>query len=132
MAADVTTAAVVVGSSQQAPVLASAGLTALLIGWLGPLGADVMMVVLSALAGCFIALTSINGLSTKKAIMFLCFSVLLSLVLSWAVTSFIGLSSPYAASMVALLIGYGTGTNRLSGILGGVLNKVEKNIEEKK
>lgn len=132
MAADVTTAAVVVGSSQQAPVFASAGLTALLIGWIGPLGADVMMVVLSALAGCFIALTSINGLSTKKAIMFLCFSVLLSLVLSWAVTSFMGLSSPYAASMVALLIGYGTGTNRLNSLFSGIFNRVEKDIEGKK
>ena len=46
--------------STTATVAVSFGLTALLTGWVGEVGAEVMMVILSAIAG------SITSLSSKK------------------------------------------------------------------
>ena len=59
----------------------SVGLSAFLIGWLGQVGADVMMIILSAIAGCSIALTG----QTKRyseSLIFILKGVLLALVLA--------------------------------------------------
>jgi hypothetical protein len=109
----------------------STGFLALLIGQFGEIGADVMMVILAALAGCFVALSSIHEKSTTRIAMRLSMSLLLSLIFSWAATSALStvipfLHTPYTASMVALLIGYATGSDRISKIVGGALSKVEE------
>lgn len=109
----------------------STGFLALLIGWFGEIGADVMMVVLAALAGCFIALSNIQEKSLSRISMRLAMSLLLALVFSWAATSALStiipfLHTPYTSSMVALLIGYATGSDRISKIVGGALSKVEE------
>jgi hypothetical protein len=116
----------------------STGFLALLIGQFGEVGADVMMVVLAALAGCFIALSGIQEKSITRISMRLTLSLLLALIFSWAATSALStvipfLHTPYTASMVALLIGYATGSDRISKIIGGALSKVEEKagIEEK-
>jgi hypothetical protein len=116
----------------------STGFLALLIGWLGQVGADVMMVVLACLAGCFVAMSALHEKSAQKVAMRLCLSLLLSLVFSWALTSALSsmipsLGGPYTASMVALLIGYATGSGRISKLIGGALSKVEEKagIKEK-
>jgi hypothetical protein len=115
-----TTAAV------SAPV--SVGLMALLIGAFGPVAADVMLVVLSALAGCFVALSSVKSKSIFQALGFIALGVLVSLILSWAivgvVVSFVpSLSGPYAPSIIAMAIGFCS--NRLPRIFDAVLQKIE-------
>jgi hypothetical protein len=109
----------------------STGFLALLIGWFGEIGADVMMVVLAALAGCYIALSSIHEKSVTRIALRLTMSLVLALIFSWALTSALSavipfLHTPYTSSMVALLIGYATGSDRISKIVGGALSKVEE------
>lgn len=88
----------------------SIGITALLIGWIGPVGADVMMVVMSAMAGCVVAMSGVNSRTPIQAIKFISAGVLLSLVLAWASAELISqkvpeFSGPYAPSIVAFIIG---------------------------
>lgn len=104
------------------------GLAALLVGFLGDVGADVMMVVLSAIAGCFISLS--NDKPPKEwhlALFFIVKGVLLALVLAWAISSVAShvipaLSSPYAPAIVAFIIGFSG--DRLPAIINIVLTKV--------
>jgi hypothetical protein len=104
------------------------GLAALLAGALGQVGADVMMVALAALAGCFISLS--NDYSPKKilpALFFIIKGICISLVLAWAVSSVAAhiipaLDTPYAPAIVAFCIGFlGDG---LSNAINKVLRKV--------
>jgi phosphatidylserine synthase len=117
----------------------STGFLALLIGQLGQVGADVMMVVLASLAGCFLAVSGIQEKSIYKISMRILLSLLLALIFSWALTSILStvmpfLNSPYTASMVSLMIGYATGSNRIGSIINGAITKVEQKagIEEQK
>jgi hypothetical protein len=109
----------------------STGFLALLIGQFGEVGADVMMVVLAALAGCYIALSGMHEKSVTRIALRLTMSLVLALIFSWALTSALAsimpfLHTPYTASMVALLIGYATGADRISKIVSGALTKVEE------
>jgi len=104
------------------------GLAALLVGALGEVGADVMMVVLSAIAGCFISLS--NDKPSKHlpaALFFILKGVILSLVMAWAVSSVAAklipsLDSPYAPAIVAFVIGFSG--DKLPQIINRILTKV--------
>jgi len=104
------------------------GLAALLVGAFGEVGADVMMVVLSAIAGCFIALSGDKpAKQVLSATFFIIKGVLLALVLAWAISSMaIGfipsLDTPYAPAIVAFVIGFSG--DRLPGMVSEILKKV--------
>lgn len=109
----------------------SVGLTAIFIGWFGAVGADIMMVVLSAVAGSSIALTG----QTKKfreSIFFAFKGIFLSLVFSWSISSllvmyFSSLNSPYLPSLIAFSLGFLA--DRLSYMLNRLINLKFKNME---
>lgn len=108
----------------------SVGLTAIFIGWFGAVGADVMMVVLSAIAGSSIALTG-QMKNFKESIFFVFKGVFLALVLSWSIGAllslyFPSLNSPYLPSIIALSLGFLA--DRLSYMLNRIVNLKMKNI----
>lgn len=108
----------------------SVGLTALLIGWIGPIGADVMMVVMSSIAGCVVALSGVTNHTLFGAIKFISAGVLLSLVTAWMMASLIAsihptLSGPYLPSAVAFAVGV------FLDALPSVRNKLVKFAEHK-
>lgn len=110
---------------------ASVGFLALLIGAFGPVAADVMLVVIAALAGCFIALAEKKGLTVIQSIGFVLIGVSVSLVLSWAATSIVaswvpGLNSAYTPAIIAMGIGFLS--NRFPAIFEGLWNKVKAKI----
>jgi hypothetical protein len=105
----------------------SAGFMALMIGYLGHVGADVMMVILAALSGCVISLSGEIKTSALAAIKFLVISVTVSLILAWVLADVLvgyipTANSPYTPSMIALLIGFLA--NRLPQILSAIVNKI--------
>lgn len=105
----------------------SAGFMALMIGYLGNVGADVMMVILAALSGCVISLSGEGKTSALSAIKFLIISVTVSLILAWVLADVLvgyipSTNSPYTPSMMALLIGFLA--NRLPQILSAIVNKI--------
>ncbi len=109
----------------------SVGLTAILIGWFGAVGADVMMIVLSAIAGCSIALTG----QTKKfseSLIFVSKGILLALILSWGISELIvtqlpSMKSPYLPSLVAFTLGFCV--DKLSYVLNRLIDSRIKKIE---
>ena len=104
------------------------GLAALLVGFFGQVGADVMMVILSAIAGCFIALSSDKpAKKIWQATFFIIKGVLLALVLAWAISSmaisFIpSLDTPYAPAIVAFVIGFSG--DRLPTMITDLLKRI--------
>ena len=107
---------------------ASVGFLALLIGAIGPVAADVMLVVISALAGCFIALSGKPGQTLMQSIGFVVIGVIVALVLSWAVTSLVtsmvpGLDSAYTPALIAMFIGFMG--NQLPSIFSAIVAKVK-------
>lgn len=105
----------------------SAGFMALMIGYLGHVGADVMMVILAALSGCVISLSGETKTSALAAIKFLIISVTVSLILAWVLADVLvgyipAANGPYTPSMIAMLIGFLA--NRLPDILNVVVNKL--------
>jgi hypothetical protein len=107
---------------------ASVGFLALLIGAFGPVAADVMLVVISALAGCFIALSSTKNQSVLQSIGFVVIGVTVSLVLSWGAMNLVvsvipQLNSPYTPSMIAMSIGFLS--NQLPSIFGALASKIK-------
>lgn len=107
---------------------ASVGFLALLIGAIGPVAADVMLVVISALAGCFIALSSKPSQSVLQSIGFIVIGVTVALVLSWAATSAVtrlvpGLDSAYTPALIAMFIGFMG--NQLPSIFAAIVAKVK-------
>jgi hypothetical protein len=103
------------------------GLAALVVGAFGAVGADVMMVVLSAIAGCFISLS--NDKPPKAfllALFFILKGVVLSLVMAWAVSSVASniipsLDSPYSPAIVAFVIGFSG--DKLPQMINSILKK---------
>jgi hypothetical protein len=107
---------------------ASVGFLALLIGAIGPVEAQVMLVVISALAGCFIALSSMKGQTVMQSIGFIFIGVTVALVLSWAATSLVtsmvpGLDSAYTPALIAMFIGFMG--NQLPSIFSAIVAKVK-------
>ena len=109
----------------------SVGFLALLIGAVGPIAADVMLVVISALAGCFIALSSAKNQSIIQSIGFVFIGVVVSLVLSWGTMNLIvsiipQLNTPYTPSIIAMGIGFMS--NQLPALFGALAAKFKAKI----
>jgi hypothetical protein len=107
---------------------ASVGFLALLIGAIGPVAADVMLVVISALAGCFIAMSSMKGQTVIQSIGFIVIGVTVALVLSWAATGIVtslvpGLNSAYTPALIAMGIGFMA--NQLPALFAAIVAKIK-------
>lgn len=105
--------------------MGSVGLSALLVGFFGEIGADVMMVVLASIAGCSIALTGKNKAVRDSAI-FITKAILLSVVMAWAISGVIvaympQFDTPYLPTVVAFILGFSG--EQLSNILQNFVNK---------
>lgn len=105
---------------------ASVGFLALLIGAFGPVAADVMLVVISSLAGSFIALSGMKNQSVIKSIGFVLIGVTVSLVASWGAMSMVvsiipQLNSPYTPAMIAMGISFMS--NQMNDIFGALTAK---------
>lgn len=88
----------------------SVGLTTLFIGWFGNAGAEVMMLILSAIAGCSIGLSGQNK-NYVESILFIIRGILLSVVLAKALSFTIvawypSVDSPFLPTVIAFLLGF--------------------------
>lgn len=88
----------------------SVGLTTLFIGWFGSAGAEVMMLILAAIAGCSIGLSGQNK-NYVESILFIIRGILLSVVLAKAlsftiVTWYPSVDSPFLPTIIAFLLGF--------------------------
>ena len=88
----------------------SVGLTTLFIGWFGSAGAEVMMLILSAIAGCSIGLSGQNK-NYVESVLFIIRGILLSVVLAKAlsftiVTWYPSVDSPFLPTVIAFLLGF--------------------------
>lgn len=107
------------------------GLTALLVGALGPVGADVMIVVIAAIAGSTVSLAGDKSRTFWQVVKFMTIGVLVALVLSWALTGLLtsyipSLAGPYAPSVIAMAIGFIA--DRLPTIFNGIANKFTRKL----
>ena len=96
--------------SGTATAAVSFGLTTLLAGWFGQVGAEVMMVVLSAIAGSMMALTE-KKKTFFESLQFIFLGVIVAGSLAWAISSILvnhypSLSSPYLPTIVAFILGF--------------------------
>lgn len=87
----------------------SFGLTALLTGWIGQVGAEVMIVIIAAIAGGMVSLSS-RKTSFWESLRFISMGVFVAAALAWAISSAIvskypEFASPYLPTMVAFVIG---------------------------
>lgn len=110
---------------------AGVGLMALLVGAFGNVAADVMMVVLAALAGSLIALSSVRSPGALASLRFIFLGLSVSLLSSWALSGFIShlipsLNSPYLPSLLAMLISFST--KRLPSFLERSVDALEKKL----
>ena len=88
----------------------SVGLVTLFVGWFGSAGAEVMMLILSAIAGCSIGLSGQNK-NYVESILFILRGILLSVVLAKAlsftiVTWYPSVDSPFLPTVIAFLLGF--------------------------
>lgn len=108
----------------------STGLAALMVGLIGQVGTDVMMVVLAAIAGCSIALTGQNK-NYKDSMFYIIKGILLSIVLAWSVSSAITsyepqLGTPHLPSTVAFIIG--CSVDKIKSIIEQIINKLVSKV----
>jgi len=92
-----------------------------------------MLVVISSIAGCSIALSANKGKTLRQAAAFLLTGLFVGLALAWALSSLLTnffpfLSGPYAPSIIAFCLGFGN--DRIAGLLNKVLNRAERKIDE--
>lgn len=88
----------------------SVGLVTLFVGWFGSAGAEVMMLILSAIAGCSIGLSGQNK-NYVESILFIIRGILLSVVLAKAlsftiITWYPSVDSPFLPTVIAFLLGF--------------------------
>lgn len=117
--------------STTAATAVSVGFLALLIGAFGPVAADVMLVVISALAGSFIALSGAKKQTAMQSIGFIAIGVTVSLVLSWGTMNLVvsvlpALNTAYTPSMIAMSIGFLS--NRLPALFDAIAVKIQKKL----
>lgn len=108
----------------------SMGLATLLVGLVGQVGADIMMVVLASIAGCVIALTGQNK-SYKDSILYIIKGILISVVLAWAISGaivgyFPSINTPHLPSIIAFVLGFSV--DKLKGIVEVLLSKIMSKI----
>ena len=97
----------------------SVGLATIFVGWFGSAGAEVMMIILAAIAGCSIGLAGQNK-TYGESIIFIVRGILVSVVLAQVISivtvSYIpSLQSPYLPSLVAFVLGFSV--DRLPALL---------------
>lgn len=109
----------------------SVGLVTLFIGWFGSAGAEVMMLILSAIAGCSIGLSGQNK-NYVESILFIIRGILLSVVLAKAlsftiVTWYPSVDSPFLPTVIAFLLGFSVDTIPIyiRGTLAFLVQKVK-------
>ena len=109
----------------------SVGLTTLFIGWFGSAGAEVMMLILSAIAGCSIGLSGQNK-NYVESILFIIRGILLSVVLAKAlsftiVTWYPSVDSPFLPTVIAFLLGFSVDSipMYIRGTLAFLIQKVK-------
>lgn len=105
---------------------ASMGLATLLVGLLGQVGADIMMVILASIAGCSIALTGQNK-SYKASIFYIIKGILISVVLAWSLSAllvqyFQNLNTPHLPSIIAFILGFSV--DKIKEIAENIINKL--------
>lgn len=86
------------------------GLFTLLAGVFGVVAADVIMVTLSSIAGCSLALSGVKSPSFRVVVEFMGLSILIALTSSWTISHIIvsyapSFDGPYLPSIISLLIG---------------------------
>jgi hypothetical protein len=109
----------------------SMGLIALLTGWLGQIGADVMLVILASIAGTSIALLNAPNHDSKKAVTMLVVGIIVSFSFAWFIASLLSDSVPvssqvYLPSTIAFVLSFGS--NRISEILNLVIDKLTEKL----
>ena len=112
----------------------SVGLTTLFIGWFGSAGAEVMMLVLSAIAGCSIGLSGQNK-TYIESILFIIRGILLSVVLAKAlsftiITWYPAMDSPFLPTVIAFLLGFSV--DSIPMYIRGTLAFVVKRVKREK
>lgn len=125
----VTTTTTVAISSSASGVL-SVGLSTLFIGWFGQAGAEVMMIILAAIAGCSVGLSGQNK-SYTESIVFILRGVLVSVVLAKAISFglvqyYPALDNQFLPSTVAFLLGFSV--DKLPAYLTGVISFVTQRV----
>lgn len=112
----------------------SVGLTTLFIGWFGSAGAEVMMLILAAIAGCSIGLSGQNK-NYVESILFIIRGILLSVVLAKAlsftiVTWYPSVDSPFLPTIIAFLLGFSVDSipMYIRGTLAFLVQKVKGGI----
>lgn len=106
----------------------SFGLTALLAGWIGQVGAEVMIVFIAAIAGGMVSLSK-KKLTFWESIRFISLGVIVAATLSWAISSAIvsvypQFSSPYLPTIVSFIIG--TFVDKIPLLFDIVISKLKK------
>ena len=116
----------------------SVGLTTLFIGWFGSAGAEVMMLILAAIAGCSIGLSGQNK-NYVESILFIIRGILLSVVLAKAlsftiVTWYPSVDSPFLPTVIAFLLGFSVDSipMYIRGTLAFLVQKVKGGISNDK
>lgn len=116
----------------------SVGLTTLFIGWFGSAGAEVMMLILAAIAGCSIGLSGQNK-NYVESILFFIRGILLSVVLAKAlsftiVTWYPSVDSPFLPTVIAFLLGFSVDNipMYIRGTLAFLVQKVKGGISNDK
>ena len=107
------------------------GLTALLIGTFGAAGAEVVNVILSAVAGSAVALSGKKTRTWGEVLKFMGIGLTVALTLSWALSSLLAayvpaLSGAYTPSIIAMGIGFLA--DRLPNIFDAIVAKFNKKI----
>lgn len=108
---------------------------ALLVAWLGDVGASVTLVIISALAGSALALSSHDeSRNGKKATAFVLTNLLVSLSLAWGISGVVTswmpqLASEYLPSTIAFLLSFAG--KRLPSLLNSGLNGLMERLKGK-
>ncbi len=107
------------------------GLTALLVGVFGPVGTDVMLVVISAIAGSAVSLSGQKTLKWTDVLKFMGIGLSVALILSWALSGLLisyvpSLAGPYTPSIIAMGIGFLA--DRLPTIFNAAYDKISAKL----
>jgi hypothetical protein len=110
---------------------ASAGFITLLIATFGPVGADVMMVVMAALTGAIIRLTSRESQGFWDSFKFIIVGIMVSLVLTWALAGLViswvpSLAGQYTSSIIAFVLGFSS--DKIPSLMSSVIKRINIKI----
>jgi predicted membrane channel-forming protein YqfA (hemolysin III family) len=113
--------------STTSTAIGAVGLSTLLVGWLGPVAAELTMVILAALAGCAIALSNEKEpRSLAAAFRYVLLGVGVAFIMSSIIAGVVGnifpsTNTPYSSAMAAFVIG--AALERIQSVVYRVLGK---------